>query len=112
MSTLPSDAASTAPDRTAAQKIRDRDDVIFTRFDSRVVRRLMAFVRPHRRTLIAALISVGLFTIVQVSIPVTVRYAIDSAVGNTPLRLDTVLLCFAVLIVLNAVLNFLQEWIA
>jgi len=98
--------------RDTSAKIPDTDEAIFTRFDSRVVRRLMAFVRPHKRTLAAALISVALFTIVQVSIPLTVRYAIDAAVGNAPLRLDTVLLCFAALVALNAVLNFLQEWIA
>jgi ATP-binding cassette, subfamily B, multidrug efflux pump len=96
----------------APQASNDLDDAIFPRFDSRVVRRLMAFVRPYRGMLAAALASVALFTAVQVSIPVTVRYAIDSAVGHTAMRLDKVALGFGVLIVLNAGLNFLQEWVA
>ncbi len=116
MSTKPLLAADDArrlrePARAAADASELHDE-IFARFDSRVVRRLMAFVRPYRATLIAALLSVALFTMVQVSIPIAVRYAVDSAVGNSPFSLDSVLLCFGVLIVANAVLNFLQEWVA
>lgn len=87
------------------------EDEIFARFDTRVVSRLWQFVYPHRWTLTASLVAVLFYTLVQVSIPLTVKYAVDSAVGSTALSLTQVLYAFAVLVVLNFGLNFLQEWI-
>ena len=84
------------------------DDAL-TRFDSGVVRRLLGFIRPYRRRLAYALLAVALATAVQVSIPLTVRYAVDSAVGHSALPLNVVLAGFGLLIVLNAVLSYLQE---
>ncbi len=89
-----------------------RGEEIFARYDSRVVSRLWAYIRPHRWALVAVVLTVALFTIVQVLIPVTVRYAVDSAVGNTQYAFNTILVVFASLIVLNAVSNFFQEWVA
>ena len=83
------------------------DDAL-TRFDSGVVRRLLGFIRPYRRRLAYALLAVALATAVQVSIPLTVRYAVDSAVGHSALPLNVVLAGFGLLIVLNAVLSYLQ----
>jgi ATP-binding cassette subfamily B protein len=88
-----------------------REDEIFARFDSRVISRLWQFVHPHRWTLAASLTAVLFYTLVQVAIPLTVKYAVDSTVGSTALVLTQVLSIFAVLIVLNFGLNFLQEWI-
>ena len=84
------------------------DDAL-TRFDSGVVRRLLGFIRPYRRRLAYALLAVALATAVQVSIPLTVRYAVDSAVGHSALPLNIVLAGFGLLIVLNAALSYLQE---
>jgi ATP-binding cassette subfamily B multidrug efflux pump len=89
-----------------------RGEEIFSRYDSRVVSRLWSYMRAHRLALIATVFTVALFTLVQVSIPVTVRYAIDSAIGNSSFSFHTVVAAFVVLIVLNAVANFFQEWIA
>lgn len=83
-----------------------------SRFDGSVVRRLLAYLKPHRGMLAAALTSVALYTLVQISIPITVRFAVDSALGHTVLRLDVVVACFFVLILCNGVLNFLQDWLA
>ena len=90
----------------------ERGEEIFRRFDHRVVNRLWGFVRPYRRTLWAAVLSVVMYTAVQVSIPVTVRYAVDSVVGDSALALDRVLLWFAALALLNGAFGFLQEWVA
>ncbi|MFC7289690.1 ABC transporter ATP-binding protein [Herminiimonas glaciei] len=89
-----------------------RGEEIFARYDSQVVSRLWAYIRPHRWALVAVVFTVALFTIVQVLIPVTVRYAVDSAVGNAQYAFNTILAVFASLIVLNAVSNFFQEWVA
>ncbi|WP_211234491.1 ABC transporter ATP-binding protein [Solimonas soli] len=91
----------------------ERGEEIFARrLDGKVVRRLVALIRPYRASFIWAIVAVAAFTAVQVAIPVTVRYAVDSAVGATHFSLDTVLLAFGALIVANGVLNFYQEWIA
>ncbi|RQO34314.1 multidrug ABC transporter [Herminiimonas sp. KBW02] len=89
-----------------------RGEDIFARYDSRVVSRLWAYIRPHRWALVAVVVTVALFTIVQVLIPVTVRYAVDSAVGNAQFAFNTILAVFVSLIILNAVSNFFQEWVA
>lgn len=89
-----------------------RGEDIFARYDSRVVNRLWAYIRPHRWALVAVVVTVALFTIVQVLIPVTVRYAVDSAVGNAQFAFNTILAVFVSLIILNAVSNFFQEWVA
>jgi len=90
----------------------DFGDDALTRFDTGVVRRLFGFVRPYRRILAGALLAVALATAVQVSIPLTVRYAVDSAVGHSEYPLNTVLAGFVLLIVLNGVLGYLQESIS
>jgi ATP-binding cassette subfamily B multidrug efflux pump len=90
----------------------DFGDDALTRFDRGVVRRLLGFVRPYSRTLISALTAVALSTAVQVCIPLTVRYAVDSAVGHSVYPLNWVLAWFGVLIALHAVLGYLQESIS
>lgn len=91
----------------------ERGEEIFARrLDGKVVRRLAVLIRPYRASFAWAIAAVVAFTAVQVSIPVTVRYAVDSAVGATHFALDTVLFAFGALIVANGVLNFYQEWIA
>jgi ATP-binding cassette subfamily B multidrug efflux pump len=90
----------------------NRGEEIFARYDSRVATRLWQYIRPHRLAMIAVIFTVALFTTVQVLIPVTVRYAVDSAVGNSSFAFNTVLIVFGFLIVLNAVSNFFQEWVA
>jgi ATP-binding cassette subfamily B multidrug efflux pump len=89
-----------------------RGEEIFSRYDSRVVSRLWAYIKPHRWALLAVVFTVALFTLVQVLIPVTVRYAVDSAVGNSSYAFNTILIAFGFLIVLNSVSNFFQEWVA
>lgn len=89
-----------------------RGEEIFSRYDSRVVSRLWVYIKPHRWALLAVVFTVALFTLVQVLIPVTVRYAVDSAVGNSSYAFNTILIAFGFLIVLNSVSNFFQEWVA
>ncbi|MCY1276093.1 putative ABC transporter ATP-binding protein [compost metagenome] len=85
---------------------------VFTRFDSGLVSRMWAFIRPHRWTVFVALGCIGLFTLVQISIPLALRYAIDSAVGEVPVPLEVVLGAFMLLVLAYAVFQFLSEWLA
>jgi ATP-binding cassette subfamily B multidrug efflux pump len=88
------------------------EDDVFARHNGRVFARLWGFVQPYRAALWLALVSVLLYTAVQIAIPITVRHAVDSLVGESRFTLTEVLLAFGVLIVLNAGLNFLNEWAA
>lgn len=97
---------------TAQALTTDRGEDIFKQFDPHTFRRLFAFMRPYEGALFGALLSVVLFAIVQVSIPVAVRHAVDSATGHSDISFNTILVVFGVLISLNAVLNFLQEWLS
>ncbi|WP_295458544.1 ABC transporter ATP-binding protein [uncultured Thiodictyon sp.] len=90
----------------------DQGEEIFTRFDSRIVQRLWGFFGPHRLYFVAALSAVLLFTAVQVAIPYTVRYSIDASVGTSTIALTTVLSVFGGLIVLYAIMQFVQEWLS
>ena len=109
-------AAAAAAAATARRPVAALDgehaERIFTRFDHRVAQRLWAYVLPYRGALAGALLAVLAYTAVQVAIPVSVRYAIDAALGTGPVPLRTVLLLFAGLVVANAGLSFMQEWLA
>ncbi|TWI67339.1 ATP-binding cassette subfamily B protein [Pseudoduganella lurida] len=103
---------STATVEDGGKLASERGDEVFARFDRSVTARLWQFMRPHRAALAVVLLLVGLYTLVQVLIPVAVRHAVDGALGRSPYPFDLVLAGFAVLIVLNAAVTFLQEWLA
>lgn len=92
--------------------LRDHGEQVFQRFDRSVTARMWRFMRPHRWAVVGVLLTVALYTLVQVAIPVAVRHAVDSALGQSPFSFNAVLLMFALLIGLNAALTFLQEWVA
>jgi len=87
-------------------------DDIFSRFDSKIFMRLWAYVAPYRLALSFSLTAILLFAIVQVCIPLTIRFVVDSAVTNdqSHISFHTALAIFGVLVILNFLLNFLQEW--
>jgi ATP-binding cassette subfamily B multidrug efflux pump len=86
---------------------------IFSTFDPRIIRRFWGFVRPYPRELRRVLIAVSIFVVSQVSIPLVIRYAADSAVArHHTFPLDIVVIGFFALIAANAVTSFLQEWTA
>ncbi|KAF1046645.1 ABC transporter ATP-binding protein [Xylophilus sp.] len=99
------------PSSTLARHGHD-GDAVFSRFDGHTARRIAGFLAPHRAALAAAILSILAYTAVQVAIPATVRLAVDSVVGASAHALSSVLLVFAGLVAANAVLGFLQEWIA
>ena len=100
-------------DEAAAQGLaRERGEEVFARFDRDIGARLWRFMRGHHGALALVLLTVALYTGVQVLIPVGVRHAVDSALGRSPFGFDAVLLGFAVLVLANAALTFLQEWLA
>jgi ATP-binding cassette subfamily B protein len=86
------------------------DEDIFAPFDANVFGRICAFARPYRAGFAGAVAAVLAFVAAQLSIPYLIGAAVDSAVGKAGSHaLDTVLVAFVVLIVLNVATNYLQE---
>jgi ATP-binding cassette, subfamily B, multidrug efflux pump len=86
---------------------------VFSSFDPKILRRFFAFVRPYPGAVGRVLLAVAIFVASQVSIPIAIRYAVDSAVGrHLGVPLGLIVLGFMALIALNAVTSFLQEWTA
>ena len=90
----------------------DMDDEIFERKDGKVGRRLIAFLRPYRPMLAVALVLVIVASVLQVGIPLAIKAAVDSIVGQASRPLYVALVWFVTLITLNAGVTFLQEWSA
>ncbi|MDB4222883.1 ABC transporter ATP-binding protein/permease [Granulosicoccus sp.] len=89
------------------------DEEMFGRvFDPRVIQRIWHFVKPYRREVIISVIAVLVFTATQLSIPLIIRYAIDSGLNSTGGNrsvLLTSLFLFAVVIIINFCASYLQE---
>jgi ATP-binding cassette subfamily B multidrug efflux pump len=86
---------------------------IFAAFDPRIVRRFLAFVKPYRWQVVQVLAAVLVFVATQVSIPLAIRSAVDSALargGHVPY--DLIMLAFLALAIVNAGSSYLQEWSA
>lgn len=56
------------------------DDKIVSAYDGRLVRRLWAFIHPHRRTLVVTTALLPLVTVFELAQPLLVRAAIDRAI--------------------------------
>lgn len=82
---------------------------IFAEFSPRIIRRFGAFVRPYRLQLAAVLGAVGLFVGTQISIPIVIREAVDSAVGHSRQPIGAWVGVFLFLVAFNALVSFLQE---
>ena len=80
-------------------------------FDRRIVGRIWAFVRPYRLQILIAITAVLVFTGTQLSIPLIIRYAIDSGLnqdaGTGPLKLA--MLAFAIVVAVNYLASRVQE---
>jgi ATP-binding cassette, subfamily B, multidrug efflux pump len=86
---------------------------VFSSFDPNILRRFFAFVRPYPGAVGRVLFAVAIFVASQVSIPLAIRYAVDSAVGrHLGVPLGLVVVGFVALIAVNAATSFIQEWTA
>jgi len=81
-------------------------------FDPQVVRRIWHFVQPYRREVVFSIIAVLVFTATQLSIPLIIRYAIDSGLNPATGSRSTLLVAlflFVAVIITNFCASFLQE---
>ena len=95
-----------------ARDRRDRGEEIFTTvFDPRVLRRFFGFVRPYRMILTMAILTVFVFTLTQIAIPLVIREAIDTAIlgeNAGPRLLQIAAMAFFSVITINYVSNHIQ----
>ncbi len=79
-------------------------------FDPQIIKRIGSFVRPYRREFIISVVTVLVFTITQLMIPMIIRYAIDKGVlaGSVGV-LHVALITFAVVIAVNFAASHVQE---
>jgi ATP-binding cassette subfamily B multidrug efflux pump len=107
------DPNAVRPPRAVVGSQISQDEVIFgAAFDRKVVRRFAEYVRPYRKTMYLAMVSVLVFTAAQLSIPLVIRYAIDKALGadaGGQALLTLAVSVFAAIIVVNYAANYLQD---
>lgn len=107
------DPNAVRPPRAVVGSQISQDEVIFgAAFDRKVVRRFAEYVKPYRKTMYFAMVSVLVFTAAQLSIPLVIRYAIDKAlVGDTggQALLTFAVAIFAAVIIVNYAANYLQD---
>jgi ATP-binding cassette, subfamily B, multidrug efflux pump len=89
------------------------EERIFGRaFDGRVIRRIWPFVRPYKTKIIIAVVAVLIFTLSQIALPLTIRFAIDHgmAVGATDFSvLNWTVAAFILTILVNYAASYIQE---
>lgn len=106
------DPNAVRPPRAVVGSQISQDEVIFgAAFDRSVVRRFAEYVRPFRKTMYISMFSVLVFTGAQLSIPLIIRYAIDSALvaGGGQELLALAVAIFAAVIIVNYAANYLQD---
>ncbi|MFT4180306.1 MAG: ABC transporter ATP-binding protein, partial [Rhizobium sp.] len=100
------------PPRAVVGSHRVEEEIFGKVFDSRIIRRIWAFVSPYRRQVYISVVAVLLFTASQIVIPLVIRYAIDhammpGAVNHSALWLA--LAIFAGAILVNYAASYVQE---
>ena len=99
------------PPRAVVGSHRVKEEMFGRVFDANVMRRIWVFVHAYRRQLMIAVISVLIFTLSQLSIPIIIRTAIDdgllAADGRSALIWSAV--AFGAATVVNFASSFLQE---
>jgi ATP-binding cassette subfamily B protein len=107
-----SDDAGRRSPRAVVGSHRPEEEMFGRAFDGRVVRRIWRFVRPYHTQMALAVAAVLIFTLSQLAIPLTIRFAIDQgmAVGEPDLStLNWAVAAFAVTILVNYGASYLQE---
>ena len=100
------------PPRAVVGSHHVEEEMFGKAFDSRIVRRIWAFVEPYRIKLYVAVAAVLIFTATQLIIPLVIRYAIDNGMeaGSADLSaLGWAVAIFAITILVNFGASFVQE---
>ncbi len=104
-----SEIAEEAPRRNANLGTIDAEE-IFMAFDTRIIRRFFAFLRPHRALLIGAQAAVLFSALSSVAIPWTIGAIVNAAVTHNERVLEQRMALFGALVAVTAVAGFCDQW--
>ncbi len=102
------------PPRAVVGSYRSEEEIFGKVFDGRVIRRIWRFVRPYRTQIFIAVVAVLTFTLSQIALPLTIRYAIDHgmAVGGADRHVLTLAVAgFGLTILVNYAASYVQEMV-
>ncbi|MBB3593208.1 ATP-binding cassette subfamily B protein [Rhizobium sp. BK529] len=99
------------PPRAVVGSHRIEEEIFGKVFDSNIVKRIWAFVHPYRRDVVLSVISVLIFTGMQLLIPLIIRYAIDHGMqpGGNSTALSWAIIAFLIAILINYGASYAQE---
>ncbi|HEY2482802.1 MAG TPA: ABC transporter ATP-binding protein [Caulobacteraceae bacterium] len=103
------DFAADPPRRNANLGTADAEE-IFASFDTRIIRRFLGYLKPHRGLLLGAQASVLLSSLSSVGIPWTIGAIVSAAVAHNSRAMEWRVALFAGLVLLSAVAGFCDQW--
>ena len=99
------------PPRAVVGSHRIEEEVFGKAFDTNIVKRIWAYVRPYRKQVIWSIVAVLIFTAMQLLIPLIIRYAIDHGMqpGGDRSALLYAIIAFGIAILINYAASYAQE---
>jgi len=99
------------PPRAVVGSQRVEEEMFGKAFDGNVIKRIWAFVRPYRRDVVLSVCAVLTFTLMQLMIPLIIRYAIDHGMqqDGSHSALTWAVVVFLAAILINYGASFAQE---
>ncbi|MGR9481258.1 ABC transporter ATP-binding protein [Rhizobium leguminosarum] len=99
------------PPRAVVGSHRVEEEMFGKAFDGNIVKRIWVFVHPYRRQVLWSVVAVLTFTMMQLTIPLIIRYAIDHGMspGGNHSALAWSIAAFTVAIVINYAASYAQE---
>jgi ATP-binding cassette subfamily B multidrug efflux pump len=109
---LDRDVGTPGPRRPNANLGSADPEEIFMSFDTRILRRFLTFLRPHRAVLIGAQVSVFFAALCQLFIPYLIGQAVTAAGRHEGGRLNMILVAFAGVVLFYAFAAFMDQWLS
>ncbi|MGO8080987.1 ABC transporter ATP-binding protein [Rhizobium leguminosarum] len=99
------------PPRAVVGSHRVEEEMFGKAFDGNIVKRIWGFVHPYRRQVLWSVVAVLTFTMMQLTIPLIIRYAIDHGMspGGDHSALVWSIVAFTVAISINYAASYAQE---
>ncbi|MGO8058193.1 ABC transporter ATP-binding protein [Rhizobium johnstonii] len=99
------------PPRAVVGSHRVEEEMFGKAFDGNIVKRIWVFVHPYRRQVLWSVVAVLTFTMMQLTIPLIIRYSIDHGMspGGNHSALVWSIVAFTVAITINYAASYAQE---
>ncbi|MBY3270084.1 ABC transporter ATP-binding protein [Rhizobium laguerreae] len=99
------------PPRAVVGSHRVEEEMFGKAFDGNIVKRIWVFVHPYRRQVLWSVVAVLTFTMMQLTIPLIIRYAIDHGMspGGNHSALIWSIVAFTIAISINYAASYAQE---